>query len=110
MGFKDKFNKLAEKVRKENMPVLIEAVTYRVRGHSLRDAQRYRPQGEAKKWLDEYCPIQKFKDYLKDLGIFGDQEIKDIEGSVEKEIGEAVKFALESPFPDPSRLMEDIYA
>ena len=61
-----KVKKIATSMRKDFKPVIVEAITYRIRGHSLRDAQRYRPEGEAKKWLESYCPIEKFKRYLTD--------------------------------------------
>ncbi|MBM3706370.1 MAG: hypothetical protein FJW66_07595, partial [Actinobacteria bacterium] len=100
----------SENVRAGKGPVLLECITYRIRGHSLRDAQRYRPEGEAKKWLENYCPIERFKEYLIKSGQMTQNEIEDIEKSVNKEIEQAVKFALDSPFPDVSKVTEDVYA
>lgn len=101
---------IAEDVRGGKGPVLLEAITYRIRGHSLRDAQRYRPDGEAKKWLSKYCPIERFKKYLIDSNYMKTGEIAGIEKKVDDEIEKAVKFALKSPYPELSRLQEDIYA
>lgn len=106
----DKVKEIAVSMRKDFKPVILETITYRIRGHSLRDAQRYRPEGEAKKWLEERCPIERFKKYLIDSDKLKAVEIEGIEKNVDKEIEEAVRFALNSPFLDPSELTEDIYA
>lgn len=105
-----KVKKIATSMRKDFKPVIVEAITYRIRGHSLRDAQRYRPEGEAKKWLESYCPIEKFKRYLTDSNSLKKSEIEKVEKEVEKQIEEAVDFALKSPFLDPKKLKENIYA
>jgi pyruvate dehydrogenase E1 component alpha subunit len=101
---------ITKSVRKNHKPVILEAVTYRIRGHSLRDAQRYRAKGEAKEWMIKYCPINRFKKYLLDAKKSTTKTIENIEKKVDQNIKEAVKFALKSPLPDPLKLMEDIYA
>jgi len=103
-------SKIAEDVRKGKGPFLLECITYRIRGHSLRDAQRYRPEGEAKRWLDSYCPIERFKKYLIKSGYLTDNDIDVLIASVNSEIDQAVRFALESPFLDVTQVTEDIYA
>jgi TPP-dependent pyruvate/acetoin dehydrogenase alpha subunit len=110
MAVYDSVLKLSEDVRNGKGPVLLEALTYRIRGHSLRDAQRYRPEGEAKKWLADYCPIERFKKYLITSGYITQPEIDDLTIIINKEIDAAVKFALESPFLDVSKVAEDVYA
>jgi len=102
--------KISDDVRAGKGPVLIEAITYRIRGHSLRDAQRYRPEGEAKKWLADYCPIESFKEYLIKANYMTQSEIDAIIMAVKEDVDAAVKFALESPFLDVSKIAEDIYA
>jgi len=103
-------SKISARVRKEKKPALIEAVTYRIRGHSLRDAQRYRPEGETKKWMEQYCPIKKLKKNIKDSGKISNSYIDKLEKKVEAEIERAVQFALESPYLSPDKLTDDIYA
>lgn len=103
-------SKISADVRAGKGPVLLECITYRIRGHSLRDAQRYRPEGEAKKWLADFCPIERFKKYLIKSGIMTQIEIDAITAGVNEEIDAAVKFALDSPFLDVSKVAEDIYA
>ena len=103
-------SKISSDVRAGKGPVLLECITYRIRGHSLRDAQRYRPEGEAKKWLTNYCPIERFKKYLIKAGYMTQSEIDTIAMKVSEDIDAAVKFALESPFLDVSKVAEDVYA
>jgi acetoin:2,6-dichlorophenolindophenol oxidoreductase subunit alpha len=110
MAVYDSVLKLSEDVRNGQGPVLLEALTYRIRGHSLRDAQRYRPEGEAKKWLADYDPIERFKKYLISSGYISQPEIDDLTTAINKEVETAVKFALESPFLDVSKVAEDVYA
>ncbi len=105
-----KVSQVSSRVRKDKKPALIEAVTYRIRGHSLRDAQRYRPEGETKKWMEAYCPIERLKRHLEDNCKISGDEIDRAEKQIEAEIEKAVKFALESPYLDPSELTDDIYA
>jgi acetoin:2,6-dichlorophenolindophenol oxidoreductase subunit alpha len=103
-------SKISDDVRAGKGPVLIEAVTYRIRGHSLRDAQKYRPEGEAKKWLADYCPIERFKKYLIEAKCMTQSEIDDITMGVNLEMDAAVKFAFESPYLDVLKVAEDVYA
>ncbi len=101
---------LAKEVRNGKGPILLECITYRIKGHSLRDAQRYRPENEAREWLYKFCPIEKFKKYLLKENICDSKKIAEIEKTVLYEIEEAVNFALESPFLDILKVTEDIYA
>jgi pyruvate dehydrogenase E1 component alpha subunit len=106
----DTVSKIADDIRSGKGPALLECITYRIRGHSLRDAQRYRPEGEAKKWLEAYCPIERFKKYLTKSGYFTASDIEALITSVNNDIDDAVRFALESPFLDSAQVTEDIYA
>lgn len=106
----DKVKEVVNQVRSGAGPYFLEAITYRIRGHSLRDAQRYRAKGESKKWLDDYDPIERFKKYLLAENILNQEKINEIENNVLRSIDEAVKFALESPLPDPSSVTDDVYA
>ena len=103
-------SKLLRNIREGKSPVILECITYRVRGHSLRDAQRYRPENEGKKWLAQYCPIERFKKYLLKEKLLEKFEIDEIDKKVDKEINEAIEFALSSPLLDISKVADDIYA
>lgn len=106
----DTVSELAQQVRNGKGPVLLECITYRIRGHSLRDAQRYRPEGETKEWLSKYCPIERFKKFLLLEKIATSKDFINLEKKVILEINKAVDFALASPFLDISKVTEDIYA
>jgi pyruvate dehydrogenase E1 component alpha subunit len=96
-----------EHVRKEG-PYLLEVVTYRFRGHSMGDPERYRESDEVQKWKDD-DPIGIFRNYLLENGHF-DMETLDAEDqNVDEEIRQAVQFAETSPNPPPEALYEDIY-
>ena len=110
LGVYETVLKLAADVREGRGPVLLECFTYRVKGHSLRDAQRYRPEGESKEWLKNYDPIERFKKYLIDKNILTLEEIDDLEKNVTQQVEAALEFALDSPFPDPAHVLDGIYA
>ncbi|MCL5986184.1 MAG: thiamine pyrophosphate-dependent dehydrogenase E1 component subunit alpha [Actinobacteria bacterium] len=99
----------AEYCREGEGPVLIESQTYRWKGHSRSDAQVYRTKEEVKNWMEK-DPIRKYKEMLIKEGSFSEKEDKVLEGEVTNEVNQAVKFARESPYPDPSTLEDDVYA
>jgi acetoin:2,6-dichlorophenolindophenol oxidoreductase subunit alpha len=101
-------NKLIEKIRNGGAPVVLECMTYRWKGHSKMDAERYRTKEEVASWKKK-CPIIKYKKHLIDETILGSEEIKNIEEDVQAQITEAAKFAIDSPFPDPEDVLKDVY-
>ncbi|MEM3459351.1 MAG: pyruvate dehydrogenase (acetyl-transferring) E1 component subunit alpha [Candidatus Bathyarchaeia archaeon] len=101
--------KAVERARKGEGPVLIECKTYRHKGHSRVDPARYRPKEEVAEWLAK-DPIKRFKEKLIHTKVLSEAEIQHIEKEVSVEIEEAVKFAIESPFPMPEEALEDVYA
>ena len=96
-------------VRAGNGPFLLEVMTYRFRGHSMGDPERYREADEVKKW-QENDPIGIYNRYLVTEKIAKEAELDKIEARVEKEMEEAVQFAEDSPNPAPEELFNDIYA
>ena len=90
-------------------PTLIEALTYRFRGHSLADPDEMRSPDEKQFW-GARDPIQKFAAYLLEQDLATSEELKQIDAEIQQEIDEAVKFAEESPEPDPSELRRFIFA
>lgn len=79
-------------------PTLIEALTYRFRGHSLADPDELRSIEEKNFWIAR-DPITNFANYIKNHNLISDDEIKKIEKKVKLSIEEAVKFAIDSPEP-----------
>ncbi|MDI6904288.1 MAG: pyruvate dehydrogenase (acetyl-transferring) E1 component subunit alpha [Candidatus Bathyarchaeia archaeon] len=101
--------KAVETARKGEGPTLIECKTYRHKGHSRIDLAKYRPKEEVEEWLAK-DPIKRFKEKLLQTNTLVEAEIQQIEKEVSAEIEEAVKFAMESPYPAPEEASEDVYA
>lgn len=90
-------------------PTLIEALTYRFRGHSLADPDELRSEDEKEFWADR-DPIKKFEAYLLEQNLANEKDLKEIETKVSEEIDEAIQFAQESPEPDPEELHRFVFA
>ncbi|MGB3636295.1 MAG: pyruvate dehydrogenase (acetyl-transferring) E1 component subunit alpha [Rivularia sp. (in: cyanobacteria)] len=90
-------------------PTLIEALTYRFRGHSLADPDEMRSKEEKEFWFSR-DPIKKFAAYLVEQNLASQEELKDIERKIQATVDEAVEFAESSPEPDPSELHRFIFA
>jgi pyruvate dehydrogenase E1 component alpha subunit len=95
--------------RNGNGPSLIEAKTYRWKGHSKSDAKKYRTREEEQEWREK-DPIARLKDLLIEEGIFTNDEAARLQQEAKQEIEESVEFAQNSPEPSIDTLMEDIYA
>jgi TPP-dependent pyruvate/acetoin dehydrogenase alpha subunit len=97
------------KARKGEGPTLVECKTCRHHGHYEGDTMTYRD----KKEVDE-CkkrdPIPRFRKKLADMGVLTEKEAEKIDQEIAQEIEAAVKFAAESPFPNPEEALEDVYA
>jgi pyruvate dehydrogenase E1 component alpha subunit len=100
--------KYIEWVRAGNGPYFLEAMTYRFRGHSMGDPERYRKPEEIKKWQEE-DPIGIYHRYLIDNNLAANPELEEIEKQVEIDVRDAIQFAESSPEPGPETLFEDIY-
>lgn len=96
-------------IRKGNGPFFLEVITYRFRGHSMGDPERYRQADEVKKWQED-DPIGIYREYLLTEEIIGESVLDDLESKVETDVQDAVEFAENSPEPDPDDLYVDIYA
>lgn len=97
-----------EYVRTESKPYLLEAVTYRFRGHSMGDPERYRTQDEVKSWQDN-DPIGIFRAALLKKKNVTAAELDEIEARAEADTQKAVEFAEASPEPGPDELFRDVY-
>jgi pyruvate dehydrogenase E1 component alpha subunit len=109
MTVHDAAQKAIEFVRGGSGPFFLEILTYRYRGHSMGDPERYRKAEEVKKW-QENDPIGVFCQYLTQNNIAKESEINDVETRAEAAVQEAVDFAESSPEPAPEALFEHIYA
>ena len=99
----------ARRARKGEGPTLVECKTYRWRGHWEGDPQKYRSQDEVEEWIEK-CPIKCFEAHLVKMGVLADQDLREIDDTVRKEVEEAVAYAEESPYPKPEEALEDVYS
>jgi len=97
-----------ERVRTERRPVLVEAVTYRFRGHSMADPEQYRTKEEVAQWRAR-DPIPAFGELLVREGVLEEAEREQIDAEAIARVDAAVEFAEGSPFPEPDSLYDDVY-
>ncbi|APB33487.1 Dehydrogenase, E1 component [Gloeomargarita lithophora Alchichica-D10] len=90
-------------------PTLIEALTYRFRGHSLADPDELRSKEEKEFWLSR-DPIKRLGSYLLEQDLVTSQDLKTIDQKIKQTVEEAVVFAEQSPEPAPSELRRYIFA
>jgi len=96
------------RVREERRPVLVEAVTYRFRGHSMADPEQYRTKEEVARWR-ERDPLPAFAALLAREGTIEESERQRIDEQAIARVDAAVRFAEDSPFPAPESLYDDVY-
>ncbi len=96
------------RVREERRPLLVEAVTYRFRGHSMADPEEYRSKEEVARWR-ERDPLPAFAQLLLDEGAIAAGERERIDAEAMARVDAAVEFAEASPFPAPESLYDDVY-
>lgn len=99
-----------ERARKGEGPTLIEAKTYRFRGHFEGDPEVYRSKEEIEWWKKNKDPIKLFEDVLLKKGITTKEVLEKMWEKARKEIEEAVKFAEESPWPAREDVVEDVFS
>jgi pyruvate dehydrogenase E1 component alpha subunit len=90
-------------------PSMVVATTYRYFGHHVGDPLNYRSKDEVDEWRKS-DPIERYKARLLDEHILDETRLQQLEQQVNAAVEEAIEFARTSPDPDPSILMEDIYA
>ncbi len=105
----DAVSKGVERARAGQGPSLIENVTYRWRGHSRSDANRYRTKEEIESWKEK-CPIERFSKHLLDEGVLTEEEIDRMKGEAYAAIDKAVEFSEASPDPELKTIEEGVYA
>ena len=96
------------RAREERRPVLVEAITYRFRGHSMADPEEYRTKEQVEEWRKK-DPIQVFAKRLEDEGVLEEGEAEKLDQDVVSRIDDAVTFADKAAFPPPESLYDDIY-
>jgi pyruvate dehydrogenase E1 component subunit alpha len=94
--------------REEQRPTLIEAFTYRYRGHSAADPEVYREREEVEEWQRK-DPIEAFARRCLEAGVLGERELQEVREKAEREVLAAVEFADASPEPALDTLYENLY-
>ena len=98
----------ADRARKGDGPTLLDIRTYRYKGHSMSDPQKYRTKEEVADWMEQ-DPIQHCLNVIKENKWMTAKEIDEVEAWVKKEVEESVEFAENSPYPEAKELYEDVY-
>jgi len=98
----------ANRARRGDGPTLLDIRTYRYKGHSMSDPQKYRSKEEVNEWIDN-DPIKYVLEIIKDNKWLSEKEIEAIDVWVKKEVDESVEFAENSPYPEAHELYEDVY-
>lgn len=88
-------------------PTLIECKTYRWRGHGESDPQHYQPREEIAAWRQK-CPILGLRNEVLSQGWITSEELREMEEKIREVVTDAVRFAEESPYPDPEDALEDV--
>ena len=97
-----------KRAREGDGPTLLELKTYRYKGHSISDPQKYRSKEEVDEYKDQ-DPILKVRKTILTNGFAAEADLKIIDDRINEVVEESVKFAEESPWPDDSELLKDVY-
>ncbi len=103
---------LVEAARRGEGPAFLECKTYRYYGHHVGDINReyYRSKKEEKEWKEKRDPLKILADRLLEQNLTDQAVLDQIEKEVEAEVEAGVEFAIQSPYPDPKEVSEDVYA
>lgn len=100
-----------ERAHEESRPTVLEISTYRYYGHSVADAnsKKYRSPEEIKQYQEHHDPIVLWRKRLLEEGVLTEDQAAEMDKEAKAEAKDAVKFAEESPFPEPKAILEDVY-
>jgi pyruvate dehydrogenase E1 component alpha subunit len=107
-AFHDAIAEAAERARKGDGPTLLEAKTYRYRGHSMSDPAKYRTKEEVEEYKSK-DPIEQVLTVIHKNKWLSEADIEAMEAKVKAIVDESVQFAEESPYPEAHELYEDVY-
>ncbi|MER3497689.1 MAG: pyruvate dehydrogenase (acetyl-transferring) E1 component subunit alpha [Chitinophagaceae bacterium] len=101
-------SRAAKRAREKGGPTLLELKTYRYKGHSISDPQKYRSKDEVEEYKGK-DPIQQVLKTIYENKMATEEQIREIDQRVDKIVQEAIRFAEESPWPDDSEVLKDVY-
>jgi pyruvate dehydrogenase E1 component alpha subunit len=105
LAVRDAVRRLREKAEQEGEPAILDIISFRFRGHSVIDADRYRDSDAVRRGREAFDPVRNFATLLLDHGIADDSFLKETAERVDHEVQEAIDFANASPEPK----FEDLY-
>ncbi|MDA1058647.1 MAG: pyruvate dehydrogenase (acetyl-transferring) E1 component subunit alpha [Proteobacteria bacterium] len=108
LAVRDAVAKAVKHMRAGKGPYILEAMTYRYRGHSMSDPAKYRTRDEVNKVRKERDPIDHVRDLILRSGASTEEALKEIDKDVKAIVTDAADFAQQSPEPDLSELYTDI--
>jgi pyruvate dehydrogenase E1 component alpha subunit len=109
LAVRDAARRAVDRARSESLPTLLEAVSFRLRGHSVVDPARYRSKDEVERGRAQ-DPVAAFRARLIQAGILDEAGVTALEAEVEQELQQAIDFADASPDPSVEELFDDVYA
>ncbi len=100
-----------QRAHEQSRPTILELATYRYYGHSVADAnaQKYRTKEEIEKYKNEHDPLNLWRNTLLDEGVITEDLAKEIQQEANEEADASIKFAEDSPFPEDSAMLQDVY-
>ena len=105
----DAVERAAARARKGEGPTFLEFRTYRYRGHSMSDPQKYRSKEEVESYKLQ-DPIEYVRGVILDNNLATEDDLAALEAKIKEVVAESVKFSEESKFPDPKEAYTDVYA
>jgi pyruvate dehydrogenase E1 component alpha subunit len=109
LSVRDAVREAVERARSDHTPTLMNITSYRLKGHSVVDPDRYRAEDYLRK-IRAADPIEATAERLRTLGAIDRDGLEQIEAEIERQVDAAVEFAEESPEPNPAKLFEFSYA
>jgi pyruvate dehydrogenase E1 component alpha subunit len=108
LAVRAKAEEMVGRIRSGEGPAIMEAMTYRYRGHSMSDPAKYRTKEEVQEMRERHDPIENLRRIILDAKAGDDDGFKRIDKEIRDVVNEAARFAQDSPEPDPSELWTDI--
>jgi pyruvate dehydrogenase E1 component alpha subunit len=110
LAVRDAVRRLRARAETEGEPAILDVVSFRFRGHSVIDADRYRDPNVVRQGREEHDPVRNFATLLHDNGIVDEVWLKATADRIDKEVQEAIDFANASPEPKFEELYDNMYA
>ncbi|MEO7210142.1 MAG: thiamine pyrophosphate-dependent enzyme, partial [Chitinophagaceae bacterium] len=104
----DAISRAVKRARDGDGPTLLEMKTYRYKGHSISDPQKYRTKEEVEEYKTK-DPIDMIRNTILENKFATEEELAAIDKNINEKVEASVKFAEESPWPDISELTKDVY-